>query len=151
MKNIFLCLLVVGNLQMIFAQSQEEAAICKAIEEETLYRYSHQFDKWADCWVQKPTSFFCYTSMNMSFQVYGWSAIYQDIKEYASKFSADDRVTFQNENYKFSIYKDVAWVTYTQKSKDGKQSLHQRILEKVNKQWKITNLTEVTLSDYIQR
>ncbi len=132
----------------IHAQQQantEEAAIKKVIENETLYYYHGNYDKWAECVAHDPMTNFSWTSpfpgKDAVMELKGWDAVSTMYKKYMKENTPDKEYKPKNENYQFKISGNMAFVAYTE---DGRSS-QSRLLEKKDGQWRILRM-EATAS-----
>ena len=121
--------------------SKEEMAVKKVIENETMYYYQNNYDKWAECVVHDPMTYFTYVSPfsggNGIWEAKGWEAVSKSVKD-----AMKDRPVMKVEdlpvkkNYHFKINGDMAFVTFQQ----GNGLEETRVMEKKNGQWRILRM-----------
>ena len=122
---------------LIFGQSAEEAAIKNlCVAETTAFCKMSISDVVKTYWIVDDK-----TIMNVSMpdgthiQLSGADALND------TNVPPENHATFKNSEYKFSIYGDIAVVTYTQEvtlAEGGRVNSHEmRVVEKVNGEWKL--------------
>lgn len=148
MKTYFLVAAVFfGTVASSFAQSDEDA-IKRVLRSETEGFFKRDKTEWAGAWAHKPYIHFAANLYGGDFMlVEGWNNLE---KHFASQFKSlkvSDKVTVQNANYNIHKNGNMAFVTYDQTLLDshGKTtSKESRVVEKMNGEWKIINVTALT-------
>lgn len=139
--------LLLGVGTVGWAQS-EENAIKQVLRNETEGFFKRDKAQWANAWAHAPYIHFAANLYGGDFMlVKGWDKLE---KHFASQFKSSkvsDKVTVQNANYTIRQKGDMAYVAYDQTLLDshGKTtSKESRVLEKINGQWKIIDVTALT-------
>lgn len=137
----------------VSAQSKEEAAIKKAIEQETSTYFHKDYDGWANTWAHDSADYILRASTTGYQQIHGWNAIAaeykQDIKGLAVRSDAEI-APFLNKT-DFHIYLNGNMATATFKEGDKTPNTEARTLVKQNGAWKILNFTLIDNSSYAMR
>ena len=129
------------------SRETEEESIRKVLDEETIYFYVRDYNKWASCWSHQPDVYFAYTSANTFVMCKGW----EEVKEHMKTFMRDNpdphSPPIERSNFVFHLQDGLAWVYFDNREGEvyGKQ---QRVLRKENGQWKIINVTAFDASSY---
>ncbi len=129
------------------SRETEEESIRKVLDEETIYFYTRDYNKWASCWSHQSDVYFAYTSANTFVMCKGW----EEVKEHMKNFMRDNpdphSPPIERSNFVFHLQDDLAWVYFDNREGEvyGKQ---QRVLRKENGQWKIINVTAFDASSY---
>jgi hypothetical protein len=135
-----------------FNTEVEKEAILDVIENETTAFFNRDYESWQQFFVQEDYAFQAWTNADGSFSAsVGWSAIDKLTGQYIKThpvppgYSYYPRVERRNMVIKF--YSDklayLVWDQYNsdQENKFFRHSKDQRIMEKVNGQWKIANVS----------
>lgn len=134
------------HTDFISPASEEEAAIKKILEAETLAGWANDTEKEFSYWHQTPYASFIGAADNKAYYILGIDGI----KKFAVEAHKSNRLnpsptpTLQNSKYFFRINGNTAFVTYQQEqNKEGKIGFtrENRYLEKVNGNWKVVNAT----------
>ena len=125
-----------------FAQQKlagEEAAIKKVIEDETMYFFQRNYDKWAECVAHDDMAYFSYTSPfhgeQALMEAHGWEEISKFTKEMMEKWPADENIPAKTD-YKFKVAGNMAYVTFTEEGSLAET----RVLEKKDGNWRILRM-----------
>lgn len=117
----------------------EEAAIKKVIEDETMYFFQRNFDKWAECVAHDDMAYFSYTSPfhgeQALMEAHGWEEISKFTKEVMEKWPANENIPDKTD-YKFKVAGNMAYVTFTENGSLAET----RVLEKKDGQWRILRM-----------
>ncbi|AQG80629.1 hypothetical protein [Spirosoma montaniterrae] len=148
MKRLILVtavLLCVGSAG--WAQTDQEA-IKRVLRNETEGFFKRDKAMWSNAWAHKPYIHFAANLYGGDFMlIEGWDKLE---KQFANQFKStkvSDKVVVQNANYNIHQNGNMAFVTYDQTLLDshGKTtSKESRVLEKLDGQWKIINVTALT-------
>jgi len=146
----FLCFFLQGALKAQEVPYQhEQEAIRRVVDDETLYFYSRDYQKWASCWSHQPDVYFSATSREGYTIRKGWKAVSENMKLYFRNNPDPHHPPIERDNFAYHIQDDLAWVYYDNREGDayGKQ---QRVLRKENGQWKIINMTTIDEGSYLE-
>jgi len=118
--------------------NKEEMAIQETIENESKYFWARDFKKWKKQWVQAPYVIWTAASEAGVRQYHGWKAwekeVMQLFEESPEPMPYDGVV--EKKDYKFRIYGEGAWVSFTQQN-ENTTTYETRILEKKGGKWRI--------------
>ena len=123
--------------------SKEEAAIKKAIEDETYYADQKNYNKFSDLWMHEPYVYWSVTNPNSHFELEGWEALSKYFKKQFEKFPEPMQRKANKTDYKFRIIEKMAFVTFRE---DGNAST--RVMEKQNGKWKLIRMGVVGSTAY---
>lgn len=148
MKTFFLVIAItLCSLANSMAQADHEA-IKRVLRSETEGFFKRDKAVWSNAWAHAPYIHFAANLYGGDFMlVEGWDKLE---KQFASQFKSSkvmDNVMVQNANYSIHQNGNMAFVTYDQTLLDshGKTtSKESRVVEKINGQWKIINVTALT-------
>ena len=128
------------------AQSAEETAIKKAIEEAGNGAYTNDYERWSSHWSEEGILFH-YATEAEHYLFEDWTALASQMQENMKAGPAEKMPFIERKNYKYKIDGNLAWVHFDQKD-DNRVSKEQRVLEKENGKWKIVNMTAINVSSY---
>lgn len=124
------------------------AAIKEAIELETASFYKVDREKWEASWTQTPYAYWSYSDSTGTSYLEGWENINNNFDGYFTTqipnrnidvAHPDDELTIERDYKEFRIYRNGAFVQYTQKVKDKQinrdETSQIRVLEKQNGKW----------------
>ena len=143
MKNYFLLLLSLLLSFPLLAQSAEEAAIKKAIEDETHYFNQRDYDQWASLWVHSPNTYVSIAGPNENLEQKGWEEISQQVKEFMANNPNPVPDYQKKTDYKYLVDGSMAFVTFDE---DGNYST--RVLQKTDNGWKTLEVSVVQTRAY---
>lgn len=135
-----------------FNPDVEKEAILDVIENETAAFFNRDYESWQQFFVQEDYAFQAWSNADGSFSAsVGWAAIGKRIGEYIKThpvppgYSYYPRVERRNMVVKFFSpnLAYLVWDQYNsdQENKSFRHSKDQRIMEKINGQWKIVNVS----------
>lgn len=132
------------------AQTKEEAAIKKVIEQETSTYFHKNYDGWAKTWAHDSADYVLRAGPNGYQQVIGWNAIAAEYKQdiqNLSVLSEEEIAPFLNKTgYHIYINGNMASVSF--KEGNNNPNVETRTLVKQNGDWKILNFTILNNSSY---
>lgn len=144
---LLIAVLYMGTIAGSLAQSDHDA-IKQVLRSETEGFFKRDKKEWANAWAHTPYIHFAANLYGGDFMlVEGWNKLE---KHFASQFKSSkvsDKVVVQNANYTIHQNGNMAFVAYDQTLLDshGKTtSKESRVVEKINGQWKIINVTALT-------
>ena len=148
MKTLLLITaIMLGSLSVGLAQTDEDV-IKKVLRSETEGFFKRNKAEWANAWAHTPYIHFAANLYGGDFMlIKGWQNLEKQFTNQFKSQKVTDKVTVQNANYTFHKNGDMAFVAYDQTLVDshGKTtSKESRVLEKINGQWKIINVTALT-------
>ncbi len=126
--------------------SKEEQAIVSTINQETVGWWQRDYKKWADSWAHEDYINWSGTTNVVHRYFKGWPSVDQYAKECFKKFPEPNENPVVRTNWTFRIYKNGAWVHFTQES-DG-ISQETRILEKKAGKWKLVHIGWINETSY---
>ena len=139
--------ILLSSLSKGLAQADHDA-IKRVLREETEGFFKRDKAVWANAWAHAPYVHFAANLYGGDFMlIEGWDKLE---KQFANQFKSSkgmDKVTVQNSNYTIHQNGNMAFVAYDQTLLDshGKTtSKESRVVEKINGQWKIINVTALT-------
>lgn len=139
--------IVLSSLSRSVAQTDHEA-IKQVLRSETEGFFKRDKAEWSNAWAHRPYVHFAANLYGGDFMlIEGWNKLE---KQFASQFKSSkvtDKVVVQNSNYTIHQNGNMAFVAYDQTLLDshGKTtSKESRVVEKINGQWKIINVTALT-------
>lgn len=111
--------------------TREEAAVKKAIEDETENWKQKNYEKWLNCWT--PSSFTRYSvgPDGLNF-LDDWNEYTDRVARYMKNNPQPGGIIYNKENYSFVISQDLALVTFTENG-----NFQTRALKKINDDWKL--------------
>jgi hypothetical protein len=133
-------------------EAAERTAIMETIERETACFFQRDFACWSACYAQTEYAFQAWTNADGSFDVQsGWTAVSRQAEEYMKANpappvgSSHPRVERRNLQVKF-FSPTVAYLIWDQYNSDPDlkmfvPSKETRIMEKIDGQWRIVNVT----------
>lgn len=131
------------------AQNPEEIAIKKVLENESYAAAKGDKAEWGSCWLNTEEVSFIYTSAEGVQTLNGFKALADII----GGFKPFD-LKLQRDNYRFTIGKDVAFVSFDQQDnwggEMGQRKKETRTLRKMNGAWKIAHSTVINVSSFEQ-
>ena len=144
--------IMLSSLSEGLAQVDHEA-IKRVLRNETEGFFKRDKAMWSNAWAHAPYVHFAANLYGGDFMlIEGWNKLE---KQFASQFKSSkvsDKVVVQNDNYTIRQNGNMAFVAYDQTLLDshGKTtSKESRVVEKINGQWKIINVTALTnLKDF---
>ena len=146
-KYVLVIAIVLSSLSESLAQADHEA-IKRVLRSETEGFFKRDKAEWSNAWAHAPYIHFAANLYGGDFMlIEGWSKLE---KQFASQFKStkvSDKVVVQNANYTIRQNGNMAFVAYDQTLLDshGKTtSKESRVVEKINGQWKIINVTALT-------
>lgn len=144
---LWVAILYFGTLAGSLAQADQEA-IKKVLRSETEGFFKRDKAEWANAWAHTPYIHFAANLYGGDFQlIKGWANLE---KHFASQFKSSkvaDKVSVKNDNYTIHQNGNMAFVAYDQTLVDSHgrtTSKESRVVEKINGQWKIINVTALT-------
>src|SRR5919202_1555924 len=148
MKTSLLVVAVyLGSISSSLAQSDQEA-IKQVLRSETEGFFKRNKTEWANAWAHEPYVHFAANLYGGDFMlVEGWSNLEKHFRNQFKSSKVSDKVVVQNANYTIHQNGNMAFVSYDQTLLDshGKTtSKESRVVEKINGQWKIINVTALT-------
>ncbi len=139
--------ILLSSLSKGLAQADHDA-IKRVLRSETEGFFKRDKAVWANAWAHAPYVHFAANLYGGDFMlIEGWDKLE---KQFASQFKSTkgmNNVTVQNSNYTIHQNGNMAFVAYDQTLLDshGKTtSKESRVVEKINGQWKIINVTALT-------
>ncbi len=139
--------ILLSSLSQGLAQADHDA-IKRVLRSETEGFFKRDKAVWANAWAHAPYVHFAANLYGGDFMlIEGWDKLE---KQFASQFKSTkgmNNVTVQNSNYTIHQNGNMAFVAYDQTLLDshGKTtSKESRVVEKINGQWKIINVTALT-------
>ena len=139
--------IVLSSTSQLSAQAEYEA-IKRVLRSETEGFFKRDKAVWSNAWAHAPYIYFAANLYGGDFMlIEGWDKLE---KQFASQFKSSkisDNVTVQNAGYTIHQNGNMAFVAYDQTLIDshGKTtSKESRVVEKINGQWKIINVTALT-------
>ena len=144
LKPLFCSLIFFLAININYGQAQknslskEEATIKKVIENESKYFWARKLDKWKSTWVQEPYIVWTAATQDGVRQYKGWEAWLNQVEDFfkTSPEPMPYKKAVKKYDYKFRIYGNGAWVSFTQEN-EGTKTIETRIMEKINGEWKI--------------
>lgn len=126
----------------------EKAKLTQLIDDETKYAAAADTANWAKCWAHSDEATFIIASSDGVQQFKGWNnlkALLQDSKPFELKL--------RRENYKYTIDKNVAFVSFDQYDNWGggeeRQTQESRTLRKIEGSWKIVDTNVIATSSFV--
>lgn len=149
MKKLFIVLLVFHTGILVFGQrtassfNGEEEKIMEVIEKETLSFFLGEYVDWKNCWVHSDDIYFEWVRSNVHHFYTSWSELDRVMRPIVTENVSSSDV-FYSERTEIQIVQDgdLAWVNYRQ-DLSGDKSNEQRVLRKINGDWKISMVTVV--------
>ncbi|GAB3993912.1 hypothetical protein GCM10028807_30360 [Spirosoma daeguense] len=145
--TVLVIVLLLSAITGSVAQSENEA-IKQVLFNETEGFFTRDKARWANAWAHTPYVNFAANLYGGDFRlIRGWTELE---KLFASQFKSKkltDKVSVHNSNYTIHQNGNMAFVTYDQTLLDshGKTtSKESRVVEKINGDWKIINVTALT-------
>ncbi|MEM6844545.1 MAG: hypothetical protein AAF944_03435 [Bacteroidota bacterium] len=133
----------------LIAQEIEENAIREVIEGETNAWLERDYDKWAEHWGHTPYAYFSVTMNEYIEYADGWDNISAHMKQsMAQNPPVDGEMNVDRSEWHYKITDNLAWARFNQSTNNGVMLKEQRVLEKMDGQWKIVNMTTVNPSSY---
>lgn len=123
----------------------EKKKIAQLIEDMTKYAAAGDSINWAKSWAQTEDTRWVYVSEGGTREYKGWSNI-----KGLSKNWKPFELTMKRDNYRYTIGKDVAFVSFDQQDNwggvEGHRTMETRTLKMVNGQWKVVDVNIVEVS-----
>lgn len=126
--------------------SKDEQAIVNTINQETEGWWQRDYKKWADAWAHEDYINWSGTTNVLQRHFDDWKELDQYAKESFKKFPEPNENPVARTNWTFRIYKNGAWVRFTQES-DG-ISQESRTLEKKHGKWKLIHVGWINETSY---
>jgi len=133
--------------------AREKEAIKSIIEHETRNYIAKNYEDHAKSFVQDESLIILVARKSGFGYVEGWKALSTGNKSHFEENPTPDPMTFTNENYKIKVYDNAAMAVYDEMVFDEageflKKVINVRFLEKIDGEWKINYLGDVTTSSY---
>jgi hypothetical protein len=140
LKALILCLAIVGQATVAFAQPNDVAAIKAVVAKETSSFMNVDYKGWSDTWLKAPYAYWSYSDSTSTSFVEGWEALNKTFADYF-KTSKPSKAIITNEWQEVRVYRNGAYVRFVQKVKDDidhDETSQMRVLEKTKDgQWKV--------------
>lgn len=139
-----LLLIMVGQL---FAQQDEKDAIMNVISLETSSYIAKDYEQWKDCWHTEGDILFMYVTNQQMYLYDSWKDLENAME---ASFKGDANHELQEAvrtQVQMTLNEGIAWVRFNQND-NGRITKEQRILEKINGNWKICNMTAVNVTSF---
>ena len=151
MKKIFIVLLMTAVSGHTFAQTSEEDRAKKVAIDETDAYVRRDFQAWADCYVDDPTTTFLGTPNGNPGALMASSdfqKVAQGMKNWMKASPQSEMQVLKRENWIVRINGNMAWVAYDQQNLLVKperkiNSKELKVLEKIDGRWKIAATSTV--------
>ena len=145
----FLLTLLLFSFTTLFAQQTEENAIRQVIEGETDAWLERNYDKWAEHWAHTPYAYFSVTMNEYIEFADGWDEISSHMKQSMEQNPpVEGEMNVDRSDWHYKVTDNLAWTRFNQSTNNGVTLKEQRVLEKMDGQWKIINMTTVNPSSY---
>lgn len=121
--------------------SLELTLIKTVIEKESMAFCHRDYQLWATCYKQDDQTFWVHIENNKLLEARGWTELQGFAKEYMKVNPKSRGVHIARDNYHARIADNIAWVTFDEMQIENTKTRHfrgVRILEKVDKHWKIS-------------
>ncbi|CAH1001841.1 hypothetical protein LEM8419_02749 [Neolewinella maritima] len=128
-----------------FNVASEKAAILQTLNEETIAAFSRDYRGWQDKWVQKDyvsKIYMNFVDSSMT-ETRGWDDVKQFVVDYFAEHPAPDPLPEPLTDIEVRLYGDGAWVSYEQDDPARGRKLEERLLERIDGQWKIAGMRTV--------
>ena len=137
-KRFLLCLFFGSAFVSACAQTADEAAVKKVIDQETASYESGNYEAWANHWAHEPYVLWVINQPDGGYlKVTGWEALSKQIKEFMPDKNSGPKPTTQRDNYVIRQNGTMAFVTYDQGDANSPiRTRESRVLEKKGKDWK---------------
>src|SRR5690606_5163279 len=123
--------------------SEEALAILAVIEKETRSFLVGEYEDWKNCWVHSDDIYFEWVRSNVHHFYTSWADLDRTMRPIITENVGNgDMFYSQRSDLKIMQNGPVAWVTYRQ-NLSGDMSHEQRILQKIDGEWKISMVTVV--------
>ena len=123
--------------------SEEDIAIMAVIKKETQSFFVGEYEAWKDCWVHSDDIYFEWVRSNVHHFYTKWADLDRVMRPIITEnVASGDLFYSQRSDIKIMQEGPMAWVTYRQ-DLSGDVSHEQRILHKIDGQWKIMMVTVV--------
>lgn len=126
--------------------SKTEQAIVNTIMQETEGWWQRDHAKWSDAWAHESYISWSGTTNVMRLKYEGWDELNAFVSENFEKYPDPNSSRVERDNWQFRIYKNGAWVRFTQKSEGISQEI--RILEKHKGKWKLVHVGWINDSSF---
>ena len=148
-KNLFVLLMAVSGYA--FAQTSEEDIVRKVAIDETDAYVRHDFQAWADCYIDAPTTSLMGTPNGNPGGLMastGFQKVAQGIKNWMKVSPQSEMQVLKRDNWIIRVSGNMAWVTYDQQNLIVKperkiNSKELKVLEKIVGRWKIAATSTV--------
>jgi hypothetical protein len=135
------------------AQTKEDQAIEKVIEQESVAYFHKNYDAWADTWAHDSADYILRASPTGYQQVLGWNAIAteykQDIQNLPVRTETEIAPFLHKTDYHIYVNGNMATARF--KEGDKVQNVETRDLVKQDGNWKILNFTLIDNHSYTMR
>jgi hypothetical protein len=120
----------------------EKAAIIKTLNDETKFFFKRDYPAWKNTWVQEEFVTKTYMKMMDSSlsETIGWNAINSFGEKYISDHPKPDPVPSLLNEVNVRLYENAAWVTFEQQDSLRGRKRENRLMEKIDGQWKIAGM-----------
>jgi len=139
-------LITVSNT--VAAQKTEEAAIIQLLQDESHFAAKGDSVQWANCWLNSEDVSFIHTTAEGVQTFHGYKSLAQAISS-IEPFE----LKLKRDNYRFTIGKDIAFVSFDQQDNWGgvdQKKKETRTLRKVSGKWKTVHSSVVVISSFEQ-
>jgi hypothetical protein len=154
MLTLIAIILVAGtSCQEKIDIEKEKTAIIDVIEAETDAFIQRDYERWANTYVQDETNIRLSAGNSGYDYVVGWDDLNSSFKETFEE-TASLQLKASKTNYKIKLFGDAAWVVCDEEIKNSETGksmgklIEARVLEKVDREWKIVFLSYVNTTSY---
>ncbi|MGB3588184.1 MAG: hypothetical protein WBA23_16665 [Tunicatimonas sp.] len=145
----FLLTLLLFSVTTLLAQETEEDAIRQVIEGETNAWLERDYNQWAKHWGHTPYAYFSVTMNEYIEFADGWDEISSHMERTMEETPpVNSEMNVDRSDWHYKITDNLAWARFNQSTNNGVMLKEQRVLEKMDGQWKIINMTTVNPSSY---
>lgn len=122
--------------------AEEKKAILQALNDETKAAFQRDYEGWTKKWVHDPTITKTYLNFpDSSFsESMGWEEISSFVKTYIEEHPEPEPLPSPIDQIEVRLYGTGAWVTYEQVDANRGRKRENRLMEKVNGEWKIAGM-----------
>ncbi len=134
---------------------KEKKAIIAVLEEESESIVNQDYARWSETWLQDETAKYIGSGRESYINLVGWEEVGSRIKEILIDNPGPVYTKMEKANFKIKVYKECAWANYdeTNYNAEGEISnslLINKILEKVDGEWKIV-FTSVVVKSSLEK
>jgi len=121
---------------------QEKEAILETLNNETKAAFQRDYEAWKKKWVHDPNitkTYIDFPESTFSESV-GWNEISQFVKTFIEEHPEPEPVPKLLDKINVRLYGNGAWVTYEQHDSLRGRKRENRLMEKINGEWKIAGM-----------